>query len=116
MSSPAHALPAPPTPLVGREAELAAVRDLVADGVRLVTLTGPGGVGKTRLGLAAAAAFPCATALLDLSPLRDVDAVPPATARGLGLALTDFRSRDRAGGCPDAALLARGAARTAGPS
>ena len=50
-------LPAQPTSLVGREAEVAALRDrLVADGVRLLTLTGPAGTGKTRLALAVAGA------------------------------------------------------------
>jgi predicted ATPase len=47
-------LPAQVSGFVGREAELAAVRALVG-GARLVTLTGTGGAGKTRLGLAAAA-------------------------------------------------------------
>ncbi|MEV4577234.1 BTAD domain-containing putative transcriptional regulator [Nonomuraea jabiensis] len=52
--TPATNLPAPLTALVGREGELAEVRTLLAAS-RLVTLTGPGGVGKTRLALAAAA-------------------------------------------------------------
>ena len=50
------ALPVPPTPFVGREAELNDLAELLADpACRLLTLTGPGGIGKTRLALEAAA-------------------------------------------------------------
>ncbi|MCK4897462.1 MAG: tetratricopeptide repeat protein, partial [Anaerolineales bacterium] len=50
-----HNLPPQPTPFIGREAELAALDELIANpDVRLITIVGPGGMGKTRLALAAA--------------------------------------------------------------
>jgi serine/threonine protein kinase/Tfp pilus assembly protein PilF len=50
-----HNLPPQPTPFIGRETELAALDNLIADSkVRLITIVGPGGMGKTRLALASA--------------------------------------------------------------
>ncbi len=80
--------------LVGRRAERETIRQrLVGDGVRLLTLIGPAGVGKTRLALAAAALlaeqsptrFPDGVTLVDLAPIRDPSLVLPAIARALGL-------------------------------
>lgn len=83
-------LPAPPTPLVGRAREIAAVRTLLAeDGARLITLTGPGGTGKTRLALAVAeaarAAFPDGVTFVPLAAITDPDLVASALAQALGL-------------------------------
>jgi predicted ATPase len=77
-----------PTPLVGRAHELdTIVRTLVAEDTRLLTLTGPAGVGKTRLALAAAVRlvedgdrFPDGVARVDLTPVRDPDLVLGAIA------------------------------------
>jgi predicted ATPase/transcriptional regulator with XRE-family HTH domain len=83
-------LPVPPTALIGREAELAAATaqlDPARSSVRLLTLTGPGGVGKTRLGLAVAAALADAYAdgvfFVDLAPLHDARLVAATIARVL---------------------------------
>jgi predicted ATPase/class 3 adenylate cyclase len=71
-------LPQPMTPLVGRDDDLDLVRAIVAKpGVRLVTLTGAGGVGKTRLALAAASAlasdFPHGVFFVGLAAARDAE-------------------------------------------
>src|SRR5262245_36111526 len=81
-------LPRPLSSLVGREREIAAITALLVHGeVRLVTLTGPGGVGKTRLALAAAAAeaFPDGTVFVGLASVADPALVLPTIARALGV-------------------------------
>ena len=74
--------------LVGRRSELAAIRAALGD-ARLVTLCGPGGIGKTRLAVGAAwgarRAFPDGAWLVELASLRDPALLAPEVARGLGL-------------------------------
>ena len=89
----AGALPAPATPLLGREREAAAVEDLVVrEGARLVTLTGPGGVGKTRLAVEAAQrlgpGFADGVRFVELASVSSADLVAAAVATGLGLTTT----------------------------
>ncbi len=93
--APFDALPAQPTSFIGRSAEVAEVAALLVR-TRLLTLTGPGGTGKTRLSLAAATAtldqFPDGAAWAGLSPIADAALVPTAIAQALGIA--DDGSRD----------------------
>jgi predicted ATPase len=81
-------LPAPATALIGRERERAEVVAAVAAS-RLVTLTGPGGTGKTRLALQAArdlaGNFADGVAFIDLAPVRDARLITTTLARELGL-------------------------------
>ncbi len=83
-------LPTPPTPIIGREQELADLaRLLTADGARLVTLTGPGGTGKTRLcleiGRALRDRFPHGVFFVDLAPITDPALVASTIAHTMGI-------------------------------
>jgi hypothetical protein len=85
-----HNLPAQPTALLGRETEVAAARALLEqEGARIVTLTGPGGTGKTRLGLQVGAelveAFADGVWFVPLAAIADPDLVVPAMAQTLGV-------------------------------
>jgi len=81
-------LPAQASSFIGRDAQLAEVHRLL-DGSRLVTLTGAGGAGKTRLGLQAAAGLADGSGdgvwFVDLAPLQDGDLAAAATASVLGI-------------------------------
>ena len=82
-------LPIPATPFLGREAELAEVVELLSEAeLRLLTLTGPGGTGKTRLALQAAGlasdGYPDGVWWIPLAPLRDPSLVVGTAAQTLG--------------------------------
>ena len=85
-SSEASSLPRPPTPLIGRERELAELEQLLS-AERLVTVTGPGGIGKTRLALAAAGRlegrFADGARFVQLAAVTDPALVPSTLALAL---------------------------------
>lgn len=83
-------LPAPLDSFVGRQHDVDAIRSLVRERRdRLITLIGPGGVGKTRLAVASAAvagdAYPAGVHFIDLTPLRDASLVISVIASALGV-------------------------------
>lgn len=91
------ALPVPTSPLIGRDAERERAAQLLTDpAIRLVTLTGPAGVGKTRLAtqLAAdlAAHYADGAYFVSLTPITDPALVIPTVARALGIAETGTRT------------------------
>ncbi len=97
----AQHLPTQLTSFVGRDAEMAEVRDIIERN-RLVTLTGAGGVGKTRLALQVAESiargYTDGTWYVDLAPITDPELVPVTAARVLGLP-------DRPGRSPEKSLM-----------
>jgi serine/threonine protein kinase len=102
LSSPSNNLPVPLTSFIGREREMAEVTRLIVgecdsepSGIRLLTLTGPGGTGKTRLALQVALGllerFPDGVWLVDLAALADPSLAPQTVASALGLINTAGR-------------------------
>jgi len=84
-----HNLPLHPTALLGRDREMAELATLLRGKARLVTLTGPGGIGKTRLSLQVAADlledFEHGVFLIELAPIGDPTLVPATISQVLGL-------------------------------
>ncbi|HJR52785.1 MAG TPA: tetratricopeptide repeat protein [Gemmatimonadota bacterium] len=94
-----HNLPIQPTAIVGRERELRAMRVLLQDPTaRIVTLFGPGGVGKTRLAIEAAfhalESFPHGVRFIPLSAVDPPDILVPVLARAMGIVEMDPSPRD----------------------
>jgi len=100
-------LPEQASEFVGRESEMAAIRSLVGEGTRLLTLIGPGGTGKTRLALQTGAdlidTFPDGVYFVDLSDEPGPESVPEAIQRAVGATV----AADETVGAALGAFLAR---------
>ena len=104
--TPPHNLPSDTTPFVGREKELAEIEELIASpDVRLITITGPGGMGKTRLAVAAAARqliskadheqqFSNGIYVASLAPLSHSDEIVTTLGRMLGYTFDGQQDRE----------------------
>ena len=88
--------PVPASPLIGRKAEVEAVAALLGGEARVVTITGPGGTGKTRLAIAVAdrveGAFPDGVAFVSLAAVAEASDVLPALARALDVPEAEGRA------------------------
>jgi predicted ATPase/DNA-binding SARP family transcriptional activator len=98
-ATPPNNLPISLTSFVGRESEMAEVKALLST-TRLLTLNGPGGIGKTRLALEVGASvmdrFADGVWLIELAPLTDPELLAPTVAAGLGVREQPARSIDQA--------------------
>ena len=86
MITPTHNLPNPQTKFIGRESDISAISDLIVNpDCRLISLIGPGGIGKTRLAIRAIRAnirtFPDGAYFVPLEDIKSVDAIIPAVAK-----------------------------------
>jgi predicted ATPase/class 3 adenylate cyclase len=104
LERPGYALPSAPAPMFGRERDVARVRELLTNH-RLVTLTGPGGVGKTRLALDLAGRladdFPDGVVFVPLAAVRDPALVPDEIARALALPAANYGGQSGLAGLTD---------------